>query len=256
MKQQEGGMVFKSVIRVLCLITIFCLAQALPISNYFRPREIINVVQIQSSDNDLQETIRKVVQSCVMIEVRGQYDYNHQPIKWLGSGVIVSENGIIITAGHMVKNATQIKVILNDCREYDTVDFEYEDVTDLGIIKIDANDLLITPIDKLNNKVLGDLVFTVGSPFGKVLFNTVTVGVISGLKRDIPFFGEKLLFQIDAGTAPGKSGGGVFNSQGNLIGIMVGTHCQYDSINLCIPANIKRYTLDKYCANKNLENVK
>ncbi len=243
----------KSILRVMCMITIFCLAQVLPVSNYFRPREILNITQMQSNDNDLQKTIRKVIPSCVLIEVRGQYDYNYQPIKWLGSGVIVSENGVIVTAGHIVKDAVEIKIILSDGREYKAVSFEYENTTDLGIIKIDTTDLPVLSLGDSNKQVLGNLVFTIGCPFGETLFNTVTVGIISGLKRDISFFGDKLLFQIDAATAPGKSGGGVFDMEGNLIGIMVGMRTGYDDINLCVPSNIVKLVVDKYCKGKNLE---
>ncbi len=250
----------KSMLRILCFVTIFCAAQILPIINFYEPNQNVYVTRIQSNKSGLQrtmqESIQKVIPACVFVEVRGQYDDYYQPIKWFGSGVIVSENGIIITAGHIVENAVDIRVTLNDGGEYKAIDFEYESTTDLGIIKIDANDLSIVSIGRIDNKVLGGLVFTVGSPFGKMFFNTVTVGVISGLKRDIPFFGEKLILQIDAATAPGKSGGGVFDFRGNLIGIMVGIKRGYEDINLCIPVNVIEHVLDKYCAKENLENVK
>ncbi len=250
----------KSILRILCFVTIFCAAQILPIINFYTPNQNVYVTKVQPHSNltqkTIKESIRKVIPACVLVEVRGRYDDYYQPIKWFGSGVIVSENGIIITAGHIVENAVDIRVTLNDGREYKAVDFEYEDTTDLGIIKIDANDLSIISIGRIDNKVLGGLVFTVGSPFGKMFFNTVTVGVISGLKRDIPFFGEKLILQIDAATAPGKSGGGAFDFRGNLIGIMVGIKRGYEDINLCIPVNIVEHVLDKYCSKENLENVK
>ncbi len=250
---------FKSMLHIICLTVIFCLSQILPVVNFYEPNHNVYVTRIQSNKSGLQrttqESIQKVIPVCVLVEVRGQYDENYQPIKWYGSGVIVSENGVIVTAGHIVKDAVDIRVTLNDGREYKAIDFEYESTTDLGIIKIDANDLSIAPIGRMDNKVLGGLVFTVGSPFGKMFFNTVTVGVISGLKRDIPFFGEKLILQIDAATAPGKSGGGVFDFRGNLIGIMVGIKRGYEDINLCIPVNIVRHVLNKYCAKENLENV-
>ena len=244
---------YKSALRILCMMVIFCLAQVLPVSNRLRERTIVNVTQVQPNDNDLQGTIKKVVQSCVMIEVRGQYDYYYQPIKWLGSGAIVSDNGIIITAGHIVKGAVEIKVILNDGREYKATSFEYETITDVGIIKIDATDLPVLLFGDSGDCVLGDTVITIGSPFGKTLFNTITVGIISGLERNIPMFGYKLLFQIDAATAPGKSGGSVFDINGNFIGIMVGGRSGYDDINLCIPSNIVKLVVDKYCKGKNLE---
>ncbi len=262
MKQQEDDIVFKhlspykAMLRVLCIITIFCLAQVLPISNYLKPREIVNVTQVQPGPTGLQETIKKTAQSCVMIEVRGPYDYNYQPVKWSGSGVIVSENGVIVTAGHIVEDAVEIKVTLADGRKYKATSFEYETITDVGIIKIGANDLSILSFGDSNRCKLGDSVIAIGSPFGKMLFNTVTVGIISGLKRDISFFGDKLLFQIDAATASGKSGGGVFNVQGNFIGIMVGTQRGYDDINLCVPSNIIKLVISKYCKEKNFENSK
>ena len=250
-----GKLPYKSMLRVICMITLFCLAQVLPVSNYLKPREIINITQVQSSTNNLQRGIRKVVPSCVLIKVYGHYDYNYQPIKWVGSGVIISENGVIVTAGHIVKNAVEIKVTLNDGREYKATSFEYETITDVGIIKIDADNLPVLSFGDSNKQVLGNSVFTIGCPFGEKLFNTVTVGIISGLKRDIPFFGNKLLFQIDAAVAPGKSGGGVFDTQGNFIGIMVGTLRGYDDISLCVPSNIVKLVISKYCKKENLKNV-
>lgn len=255
MKQQEGDIVFKSILRILCIITIFCLAQILPIRNYLKPNKNIYVTNVQVTNNQLQKVIQKVIPACVFIETQRLYDEYYQPEKWSGSGVIISENGIIVTAGHIVKDAIEIKVILNDGREYKATDFEYESTTDLGIIKIDANDLSVVSLGNSNKQILGNSVFTIGCPFGEILFNTVTVGIISGLKRDISLFGEKFLLQIDAATAPGKSGGGVFDINGNLIGIMVGIFRGYDDINLCISGNIVRYMLDKYCAKKNFENI-
>ncbi len=255
MKQQGGDMVFKSMLRVLCMVTLFCLAQVLPISNHLRQRTVVNVTQVQSNNINLQRIIKKVVQSCVMIEVRGQYDNYYQPIRWLGSGVIISENGIIITAGHVVKNAVEIKVTLNDGREYKAINFEYETITDIGIIKIAADNLPILSLGDSSKCELGDTVIAVGSPFGEILFNTVTVGIVSGLERNITFFGEKLMLQIDAATAPGKSGGGVFNTEGALIGIMVGIQNGCDDINICVPSNIVKLVADKYFKEKNLENA-
>lgn len=245
---------YKAAIRVVCLVTIFCLSQILPFGNYSRVPVVNNITLKIVEDNVLQEQIQKVILSCVYIEAEGLYNgYYFEPVKWSGSGVIVSSNGIIITAGHVVKGATKIWVTLNDGRKFEAENFEYETITDAGVIKINAKDLPVISLGNSDDNVLGDQVFIVGCPLDKALFNTVTSGIISGLKRDIPFFGEKLMVQTDAQAWPGNSGGGLFNLKGELIGILVGGYRGYDGIGICVPSNILKYVIEKYCAGQNLE---
>lgn len=246
---------YKSTIRITLLVTIFCVSQILPLGNYSREPVTYNITENIIGSGVLQDSIREVIPSCVYVEVESLYDNYWQPSSWSGSGVIVSSNGIIITAAHVVKDATKIRVTLNDGRVFEAEGFEYETVTDVGIIKINVADLPIVPLANPANNVLGDPVFIIGCPFGEELFNTVTSGIVSGLKRDVPFFGEKLMLQVDAGSAPGNSGGGVFNMNGELTGILVGGMPGYGHISICVPSDVLTYVLDNYCSEQNLINV-
>jgi len=99
--------------------------------------------------------------------------------------------------------------------------------------------------DKLK---LGEQVFTIGSPL--LYFNSVTVGVVSGLGRDIEFFGENLLMQTDAAISPGSSGGPIFNMDGEVIGITIGGHG--DTIGFCVMSNDIQEILTEALAERTL----
>ncbi|KKN77422.1 hypothetical protein LCGC14_0359810 [marine sediment metagenome] len=233
---------------VLCLTILFCMSQILPIINFYEPSEI-NITTNVIENITLQEQIYSVLPSCVYIEAKVIYEgWNGESITSIrsGSGVIVSKDGLIVTAGHMVDRAIKITVRLNDGREFEAVEWQKENYTDLGLIKIDSNNLPTVLLGDSDNEFLGNQVFIIGCPFGKQLYNTVTTGIVSGLKRDIDLFGEKLLIQVDSQAWPGNSGGGLFNSNGELIGVLVGAMSGYDGISVCIPGNIVKLMLDKY----------
>ena len=247
-------MLRKSVMRGLCLVTIFCMSQILPIMNFYRPLEV-NFTATVVENTALQEQIYSAMPACVFIKVEGGYEDwydDYHSSGWSGSGVIISEDGVIVTAGHVVNGATSITVRLNDGREFEAVDWYEEDSTDLGIIKIDSHSLSIVPIGDSDSEFLGNQVFLIGCPFGEELYNTVTTGIVSGLKRDIDFFGDKLMLQVDSQSWPGNSGGGLFNLEGELIGILVGGMRGMDGISLCIPSKIVTLMLDKYYAEQTM----
>lgn len=229
---------------------IFGLSQILPVACFLQTSKVTVV-----EDITLQEQIYSVLPSCVYVEVEGVYEgwYGEDmQTEWAGSGVIISEGGLIVTAGHIVDGATKITVRLDDGREFEAVDWYKEDCTDLGLIKIDCNSLSFAIIGDSNKNFAGDPVFIIGCPLAKELFNTVTVGIVSAIKRDIDFFGEKLLLQVDGQAWPGNSGGGVFDINGKLIGILVGGYGRYDGISLCIPSNIVTLIINKYYAEQEM----
>ena len=179
---------------------------------------------------------------------------------WSGSGVIVDKNkGYIVTAAHVIKSdygidsMSEFEVIISDGRKFKAVDWYYEDITDVGFLQIDANDLVDVEIGDSDKLELGDKTYITGAPFGLELFPTITYGIMSGLSRNIPFFGEKYVIQSDAGSWPGNSGGGLFDLRGNLVGVLVGGYYGTDNIGLCIPSNIIKLSLAKFEAEKELE---
>ena len=253
--EMEFKMLRKSIMRVLCLLIIFCMSQVLPIMNFYRPLEI-NFTTTVVENTTLQEQIYSTMPACVFIEVESGPDEwysDYHSSEWSGSGVIISEDGVIVTAGHVISEAVSITVRLNDGREFEAVDWYKEDFTDLGVIKIDSNSLLTAPISDSDSEFLGNQVFIIGCPFGEELSNTVTTGIVSGLKRDLDgLFGDKLLLQVDSQSWPGNSGGGVFNLRGEVIGILVGGRWGMDGISLCVPSKIVTLMLDKYYAEQTM----
>ncbi len=230
----------------------------MPVMNFYRPLETnvsINVIE----NVTLQEQISVTLPSCVYVEVEGVYEgwYGEDvQTKRSGSGVMVSEDGLIVTAGHVVNRATKITVRLNDGREFEATDWCKEDSTDLGLIKIDSNSLPFVSIGDSGEELLGNLIFIVGCPFGEELYNTVTTGIVSGLERGIDFFGEKLMLQVDSQSWPGNSGGGVFSIDGELIGVLVGGMSGYDGISLCVPSNIVKLMINKYYAEQDMIEIR
>lgn len=156
-----------------------------------------------------------------------------------GSGVIISEDGYIVTNNHVIDGANKIMVKLNngENKEAELIATDYE--TDLAVIKIEAENL--TPIvygDSSTLKV-GDTAIAIGNPLGE-LGGTVTVGIISALDREISIEGEVMtLLQTDAAVNPGNSGGALVNSAGELIGIVnaKSSGSDVEGLGFAIPVN-------------------
>ena len=140
----------------------------------------------------------------------------------LGSGVIIDEiNGYIVTNNHVVERAESIKIVLFDDREFDAEIVGRHEQTDLAVLKIDAENL--SQVDMGNSDKLspGEWVIAIGSPFGINLNHTVTAGIISATGRSDVISARNFedFIQHDAAINPGNSGGGLFNLDGELIGI-------------------------------------
>jgi serine protease Do len=145
----------------------------------------------------------------------------------LGSGVIVSPYGYVVTNEHVVRNASEIKVTLPDGREYDAQVVEGEQEYDVAILKIEGSDLPYVILGDSDSIIIGEWAVAIGNPFGYLLSDahpTVTVGVISALHRDIKSSESvvavyKDMIQTDAAINPGNSGGPLVNALGEVIGI-------------------------------------
>ena len=137
----------------------------------------------------------------------------------LGSGVIISSNGYIVTNNHVVEGADEIIVTLpNDEKEYKATMIGQDSKTDLAVIKIEAKDLQVAKFGDSSNLLEGDLVFAIGNPFG--VGETITQGIISALnKNNVGLNQYENFIQTDASINPGNSGGALVDSRGALIGI-------------------------------------
>ncbi|MDD4755687.1 MAG: trypsin-like peptidase domain-containing protein [Prolixibacteraceae bacterium] len=138
-----------------------------------------------------------------------------------GSGVILSEDGFIVTNNHVIERAQKIKVILNDKQEYDARLIGADPSTDLALVKIEAENLPYLTYGDSDNLKLGEWVLAVGNPFN--LTSTVTAGIVSARARNLGINPEEYsiesFIQTDAAVNPGNSGGALVNQQGNLVGI-------------------------------------
>jgi len=142
-------------------------------------------------------------------------------IKASGSGVILSSDGYIVTNNHVVQEASNITVTLNDKREYTAKVVGTDPSTDLALLKIDEKDLPFLLFGNSDEVKVGEWVLAVGNPFN--LTSTVTAGIISAKARDINILGSQTsiesFLQTDAVVNPGNSGGALVNTNGELIGV-------------------------------------
>ncbi len=179
------------------------------------------------------------------------YYQQSSPVSGAGSGVIISADGYIVTNNHVIEKASKITVALADNTEYEATLVGTDDVTDVALLKIDAQNLSYAVIGDSSALRIGDTANVIGNPLGK-LSGTLTVGVISGLDREITMSdGTKMnLIQMDAAVNPGNSGGGVFNSAGELVGITVAktSATEVEGIGYAIPVNDVLPILDELMA--------
>ena len=138
-----------------------------------------------------------------------------------GSGVIISQDGYIVTNNHVIDGAQQITVRLKDGTSYDATLVGADPQTDVAVLKVEATGLQAAQVGSSNSLQVGDTVVAIGNPLGE-LGGTVTNGIISATSRQIDVEGQPMtLLQTNAAINPGNSGGGLFNDQGQLVGIVV-----------------------------------
>ena len=159
-----------------------------------------------------------------------------------GSGVIISSDGYILTCAHVVSGASQITVTIGDTDYTATVVGE-DDTSDVAVLKIDATGLTPATVGDSDSLSVGESVLAVGNPLGE-LGGTVTSGIVSALNRSVTIQGTSStntmsLIQMDASVSPGNSGGGLFNMNGELIGLVNAKSSSSDAegLGFAIPIN-------------------
>ncbi len=166
----------------------------------------------------------------------------------IGSGVILTSDGYIVTNDHVVDGATQIRVTLNDRRVFTAKLIGVDKLNDLAVIKIDAHDLTSVPWGDSGKVKPGETVLAFGNPFGNFPF-TVTRGIISGLDRPNPYRDDPrkpgAFIQTDAAINPGNSGGPLVNAYGEVIGIntfIISGNGSFAGAGFAIPSQIAQAT--------------
>jgi serine protease Do len=166
----------------------------------------------------------------------------------LGSGVVVSADGYVITNNHVIgENMREITVALADKREIKGKVIGTDPATDIALLKINIGGLPVVPWGDSSRLKVGEWVLAIGSPFQ--LNQTVTAGIVSATGRqNVGFADYEDFIQTDAAINPGNSGGALINSRGELIGINTGIFSQsggYQGIGFAVPSNLARHVVDE-----------
>jgi Do/DeqQ family serine protease len=163
-----------------------------------------------------------------------------------GSGVIISEDGYIVTNNHVIKDASEIEITLNNKKSYVAKLIGTDSKMDIALLKIDATEKLPYTVFANSDSVkIGEWVLAVGNPYN--LTSTVTAGIVSAKARDLDTSGIQSFIQTDAAVNPGNSGGALVNTRGELIGIntmissMTGSYVGYS---FAVPSNIARKIIE------------
>ncbi len=173
------------------------------------------------------------------------------PVMASGSGVIISDDGYIVTNNHVVQEAKKLEVTLNDNRTFDAEIVGTDPSTDLALIKIKANNLPYLVYGNSDDVQVGEWVLAVGNPFN--LTSTVTAGIVSAKARDINILGDvsgiESFIQTDAVVNRGNSGGALVNTKGELVGInaaIASNTGSYTGYSFAIPVNIVKKVMEDF----------
>ncbi len=173
---------------------------------------------------------------------RGFGEEYSQPVMGSGSGVIISKDGFIVTNNHVIKDANEIEVTLNDNRTFSASIVGKDPTTDIALLKIDATDLQFMQYGNSDDLKIGEWVLAVGNPFN--LTSTVTAGIVSAKSRSIQILGQMSIesfIQTDAAVNPGNSGGALVDITGRLVGINTAIASQtgsYSGYSFAVPVSI------------------
>jgi Do/DeqQ family serine protease len=180
------------------------------------------------------------------------FGYRNRIESSLGSGVIVSQDGYILTNAHVVRNPqarqqARITTTFSDNREVRAEVVGLDELTDLALLKVDARDLPTLPWGDSSKLRVAEWVIAVGNPFS--LSSSVTLGIVSATKRSLQgqVAGYEDFIQTDAAINPGNSGGALINARGELVGINTAIFSQsggYQGIGFAVPSNLARRVMD------------
>jgi serine protease Do len=161
------------------------------------------------------------------------------PVRGLGSGFIVSPDGIILTNAHVVKDASEVTVKLTDRREFRAKVLGSDPKTDVAVLKIEARNLPVVVLGNAKELRAGEWVLAIGSSFG--FENTVTAGVVSAKARSLPDDSAVPFIQTDVAVNPGNSGGPLFNARGEVVGMNSQIYSRsggYQGVSFAIPVDV------------------
>jgi len=180
-----------------------------------------------------------------------------QMVRGQGSGFIVGADGTILTNAHVVRDAKEVTVKLTDRREYVAKVLGSDPKTDIAVLKIDAKNLPVVTLGKVSDLRVGEWVLAIGSPFG--FENTVTAGVVSAKGRSLPDDSSVSFIQTDVAVNPGNSGGPLFNTRGEVVGINSQIYSRtggYQGVSFAIPIDLAGKIKDQIVAHGKVEHAR
>ena len=215
--------------------------------------------KIVSTGSQDSSTIKSVVEQCAnsVVEIQtesvtnGSNPFQQYVSSGAGSGVILTQDGYIVTNHHVIEDANSITVRTRSGDEYNASLVGSDEQSDLAVLKIDATGLTPAVLGDSTTLEVGDLAIAIGNPLGE-LGGSVTSGIISALDREMTIDGQTMtLLQTDAAVNPGKSGGGLFNANGDLIGIVNAKSSgeNVEGIGFAIPISTATDIIDELIAN-------
>ena len=203
-----------------------------------------------SSSGSVADVVSKVADSVVALQTES-VSYGSFMQQWVesgaGSGVILTEDGYIVTNNHVIDGASKIQVTLRNGETYEATLVGTDEESDIALLKIDANGLTPAVLGDSSTLQVGQKAIVIGNPLGS-LGGTVTDGIVSALDRQIDLDGKTMnLLQTNAAVNPGNSGGGMFDENGQLIGLIVAksTGTDVEGLGFAIPVNDVRDVVEQ-----------
>ena len=191
---------------------------------------------------DEELSLQDLYEKCAptIVSISG-YEGSKAGYAW-GSGVIVSEDGLILTNAHILEDCDRAVVALPDGTEYDALLVGSDSISDIALLKIDAEGLPAAELGESASLRVGDPVAAIGNPLGESFRNTLTDGIISAIERDMTYQGRSMtLLQTNTAVNEGNSGGALFNSYGQVIGLtnmkMMSSYSSIEGIGFAIPSS-------------------
>ncbi|HEY1042605.1 MAG TPA: DegQ family serine endoprotease [Telluria sp.] len=178
-------------------------------------------------------------------------------IRGMGSGFIINADGVILTNAHVVRDASEVTVKLKDRREFRAKVLGSDPKTDVAVLKIDAKNLPVVPIGRTSDLKVGEWVLAIGSPFG--LESSVTAGVVSAKGRSQVDDSNVPFIQTDVAVNPGNSGGPLFNTRGEVVGINSQIYSQtggYQGLSFAIPIDVAFRIKDQIVSTGKVQHAK
>ena len=218
----------------------------------------LRTVDLVEEESTVIEVVDKVSPAVVSIVVKNvSLDFFNGPElteSGIGTGFIIEPNGLIVTNSHVVEDESgEYSIVLKDGSSYDVEKIHLDRTSDLAILEVAARDLPTVELGDSDSLRVGQTAIAIGNALGRFQ-NTVTVGVVSGIGREVFTSGgfgtraavQENAIQTDAALNPGNSGGPLLNSSGQVIGISVATTLGADNISFAIPINTLKPILEGF----------